>query len=204
MNQKIQEKEKRKNDLVKTIVDVILETGKEPSVKEIVSKSKISRRTLFNYYHNRGDLFKDIGSEVMKRMEDRFLKGFEPKSNSFDAMIEEIITKRIEVYEYLTPIRRIMEQKRLENKDIRKSLRISIDKDIQRLKAKIFVFLKDTENPERVLLMIHTVISWNNWNYLKDEVGLSSNEVREMMLNMAKLIYNSNMQESKNIPLLVK
>jgi AcrR family transcriptional regulator len=195
MTQKTKEKEERKSELVKRIVDIIIDTGKEPTVKEIITNSTISRRTLFNYYGKKDELYRDIGTEVMNRIRSKFLADFNPDDSSFENLIASIIKKRVEIYKYINPIREILERKKLENKSIQENFKNNIHNDIDILARRLDRFIKNTNNPEETLIIIHTILSWNNWHYLTNELELPDRQVEIIMIRNCVLAYMSNNTE---------
>jgi AcrR family transcriptional regulator len=198
VNQKTVQKENRKAELVSLIVDIILHTGKEPTVSEIISHRSISRRTLFNYYGKKGELFTEIGNEVMRRVEAKFIADFVPDERSFDTLISSIVKKRIEAYEYINPIRKILEQKKLEHEIVKKNFMNNLKNDINHLERRLDLFTQHTKNPKKTVLIIHTLISWNNWHYLRNELELPHEEVQSILINTSISTYNSFLDRQKH------
>lgn len=189
MNKRELERQKRKDTLINTIIDLILKKGKEPTITEIISNSSISRRTLFNYYNRREKLIEDVRQEVFRRIETMFLQNFLPRSDSFETLATDIVNNRAKVFEFFSSFQIVLLQRKIKGGNIQKYILDTIKKDREHLRRKFSPFLKDLKDEEKTIVMMQNVLSWQNWGFLRKDAGHSVEEVIGLLIDEVIAIY---------------
>ena len=187
-------REENKKHILNLIIDLILETGKEPTVDEIALESSISRRSIFNYFQDKERLFIELDNAIKERIVQKFPPVFEKNDHSFENFLDQMLTYRTKVYKYITPFRLLAESKKITNDLLRINSKKNLEQDTERMTLFFSSVLKEKKNKENIMKMIMSCLSWNNWYYLRSEIGLSIEESRQIMKQQIKAFCNSSFE----------
>ncbi len=172
---------KNKRKVAETALDITLETGEAPAVDAIVERSGISRRTVFRLFNNKDELFADIANLMLQRVQKRFPFPAPDPGRSLEDTVRLSLDLRIQINEYIRPLRKIVGEKKRTNsrrRDRQNKTRQFEQQLIHDLFAPYLHDHPDRELLERLLLLNG---SWKVWAVLRDDYGLSIEESRMVL-----------------------
>ena len=163
------------------ILDLISETGEVPSIEAMAERSGISRRSIFRFFNNKAELYSEMLNLMLQRVQSRFSFPVPDPQRSLEKTVRLWINLRIQINEYIMPLRTLVEEKKRGCsiiQDLQKDTRRSEQLFIRELFAP---YLHDHPEQEGVQTLLLLNCSWNVWSVLRIDYGLSIEESRILL-----------------------
>jgi AcrR family transcriptional regulator len=163
------------------ILDLILETGDVPSIEAMAERSGVSRRSVFRFFNNKAELYSEMHNLMLQRVRSRFSFPVPDPERSLEETVRLWIDLRIQINEYIMPLRTLVEEKKRGSsliQDRQKDARQSEQQFIHDLFAP---HLHDHPGKEAVQRLLLLNCSWNVWSVLRNDYGLSIEESRILL-----------------------
>ena len=163
------------------ILDLILETGDVPSIEAMAERSGVSRRSVFRFFNNKAELYSEMHNLMLQRVRSRFSFPVPDPERSLEETVRLWIDLRIQINEYIMPLRTLVEEKKRGSsliQDLQKDARQSEQLFIHDLFAP---HLHDHAEKEAVQRLLLLNCSWNVWSVLRNDYGLSIEESRILL-----------------------
>jgi AcrR family transcriptional regulator len=167
------------------IVDAILSCYADgllrPSAAEIAQRAGVSARSLHNHF----DDMEALRAEVAQRQWDRHAHLATPPDATLPlpARVHELVARRGELYERVTPVRRAALLSAHESPTIAANL-ARLDRLLRRQLEALFVRELRTAGAE-ALDVLDALLSWDTWNRLRVAQGCSPARARRALVTAA-------------------
>jgi AcrR family transcriptional regulator len=158
-----------------------LETGEVPSIEAMAEQSGISRRSVFRFFNNKAELYSEMLNLMLQRVQSRYSFPVPDPERSLQKTVRLWIDLRIQINEYIMPLRTLVEEKKRGSsliQDLQKDARQSEQLFIHDLFAPHLHDHAEKEGIQRLLLLN---CSWNVWSVLRNDYGLSIEESRILL-----------------------
>ena len=172
---------KNKLRTTEAILDLILETGEVPSIEAMAERLDVSRRSVFRFFNNKAELYSEMHNLMLQRVQSRFSFPVPDPERSLEETVRLWIDLRIQINEYIMPLRTLVEEKKRGSsliQDRQKDARQSEQQFIHDLFAP---HLHDHPEQERIQRLLLLNCSWNVWSVLRNDYGLSIVEGRKLL-----------------------
>lgn len=154
----------------------LLEAGNlRPTTAEIADQAGVSERSVFQHFPNREALFTGVGERQAARVVE-IVRTIDP-TLPLPARLDAFVAQRAAVLELLTPTRRAG----LLIADEHPAVARNIDEVRTRKRERaIAIFAHELDRlPASATAAVAAATSWNTWDALRDQQGLSVDEARE-------------------------
>jgi AcrR family transcriptional regulator len=168
------------------ILDLILETGEVPSIEAMAEQSGVSRRSVFRFFNNKAELYSEMLNLMLQRVQSRYSFPVPDPERSLEETVRLWIDLRIQINEYIMPLRTLVEEKKRGSsliQDLQKDARQSEQLFIHDL---FCPHLHDHAEKEAIQRLLLLNCSWNIWSVLRNDYGLS---IEESRILLAKQIF---------------
>ncbi len=179
---------KNKEQLTKTLIDYIRVHGDIPTADVLAEHAEVSRRSVFRLFENRTDLLRTT-SEYMYRELQRDLPSPDFTGTAPEAVMKQIVDYLGAVYEYVAPLRRVLDRKVADT-----SL---IELERERIQSIFEVPLQNAFSlvvPDKALdspvtrETFRLVLSWKAWDHLRGDRKLSMDHAKAVMLHALTIL----------------
>ncbi len=168
--------ERHRDAVSRALLDLIRMTGREPTADEIAERAEVSRRSVFRLFEDRGALLRAASDLMIAEISERFPF---PDLGSFpgDEQLPRLVAHFAAVYEYVTPLRRVMERVRkqddaLSAEQVRAE---SLYRDEIRSVLRPLLFRHIAINSPEARA-VRLMLSWQAWEQLRTGQRLSVKE----------------------------
>jgi len=163
------------------ILDLILETGEVPNIEAMAERSGVSRRSVFRFFNNKAELYSEMHNLMQQRLRSRFFSPVPDPERSLWETVRLWIDLRIQINEYIMPLRTLVEEKKRSSSLIQGRQKNAHQIE-QRFIYDLFApYLHDHPEKESVERLLLLNCSWNVWSVLRNDYGLSIDEGRILL-----------------------
>lgn len=174
-------KEHNKRKTIESILDMILETGEDPSIEAIVERSGVSRRSVFYYFNNREILIGEINNLIHERIKKRFSYPEADPRRGFRGTLKAFLHTRIEIFEYIAPLKIITEEKKRRNSHLKENFRATLDLEFNLIDNLFSAYFKESQDWEEIRTLFAGTFSWNLWSFYRYECNFSIKKSRKLL-----------------------
>ncbi|MEW5734284.1 MAG: TetR/AcrR family transcriptional regulator [Thermodesulfobacteriota bacterium] len=173
-------KRKITNKLMTTeaILDLILETGKVPSIEEMAERSGVSRRSVFRFFNNKAELYSEMHNLMLQRVRSGFSLPVTDPERPLEETVRRWIDLRIQINEYVMPLRTLVEEKKSGSSLIQDRLKDARQFEQQFIHDLFAPYLHHHPEKESIQRLLLLNCSWNVWSVLRNDYGMSIDESR--------------------------
>jgi AcrR family transcriptional regulator len=164
--------DKNRKQIVTAMTEIIVETGSMPSIDQVAERAEVSRRSVFRIFEERTLLIRETVSVMYQFVHERYPI---PDLMAFDEneRIERFAEYLGQIYEYITPFRRVVEKTCGDDPIIheqRNHFRTTIG-------AKLYDSIKLMARPNALkssvfIESVQLVTSWQAWDQLRSGLRL--------------------------------
>jgi AcrR family transcriptional regulator len=172
---------KNKLRTTEAILDLILETGDVPSIEAMAERSGVSRRSVFRFFNNKAELYSEMHNLMRQRMWNRFSFLVADTDRSLEETIRLWIDLRIQINEYIMPLRTLVEEKKRGSSLIQDRQKDTRQVEQQVIHDLFAPYLHDHSEQEGIQRLLLLNCSWNVWSLLRNDYGLSIEESRKLL-----------------------
>ena len=170
--------DRSRDEIVQSLLAIIHETGEMPSAEVLAERAKVSRRSVFRVFDDREDLLQAttafMFAEVKRKFGQPGLSG-----GTVSDRTRRLVDHLADVYEYVTPVRRVSERQKAHQPLIREQQDRMRRLFRQRLEASLPDALPADEPKRRILLdALQLIASWNAWVFLRYDLGRSVHDAK--------------------------
>lgn len=159
--------ERNKNRIAWALLAMIRETGEVPRAEALAERANVSRRSVFRLFDDRGALLQATTDLMLAEVQRRFRQP-DLFGRTLQVRVARLVDYLAEVYEYITPVRRVSESRRAHQPLIREQQDRMHLLYRRRLETALQDALPDHEPKRRILLdTLQLISSWNAWVYLR-------------------------------------
>jgi len=161
--------ERSKLAVLHAVNDIVRETGKAPTADALAKRSGVSRRSIFRLFGSKAGLLRAAAEFTYGQIRGRF-----PIPDFSAADPAERVSRFVEhlssIYEYITPFRRLTERSPQDEELIERE-RGRIEALYENQLRQAFAELGGAGRQPNPILRdtIQALVSWNTWNYLRNE-----------------------------------
>jgi AcrR family transcriptional regulator len=163
------------------ILDLILETGEVPSIEAMAEQSGVSRRSIFRFFKNKAELYSEMHNLMLQRVRSRFSFPVLDPERSLEETVRLWINLRIQINEYIMPLRTLVEEKKRGSSLIQDRQKDARQLERQFIHDLFAPHLHDHPEKEGVQRLLLLNCSWNVWSVLRIDYGLSIEESRILL-----------------------
>ena len=172
---------KNKLRTTEAILDLILETGDVPSIEAMAERSGVSRRSVFRFFNNKAELYSEMHNLMRQRMQSLFSLPVADPERSLEETVRLWIDLRIQINEYIMPLRTLVEEKKRSSSLIQDRQKDARHVEQQFIHDLFVPYLHDHPEQESIQWLLLLNCSWNVWSVLRNDYGLSVEESRRLL-----------------------
>lgn len=184
-------KEDNKTKILNLFIDMVLDTGKEPTIDELATKATVSRRTILNYYQNKNEIIRELRSMIFKRVENLFTQVAVYNNQPIEELLDLILSRRAEIYEYLSPIYGILESRKQEDFILVENAKSNIEMDLNFLTQIFSPYLNNNPDSTKTIKILTSILSWNYWWFMRFYLGLEKNACQDIIKYQAMMFFTA-------------
>ncbi|MEU5220321.1 TetR/AcrR family transcriptional regulator [Streptomyces sp. NPDC020807] len=168
--------------LLDALLQLVSESGREPTRKAIADRAGVSERTVFVHFADREALY----VAAARRQAERWRAHAErvPPEEATDRKVGALVAQRARMYELMTPIRRIGLGLEPDSSGLRGVMEEGdawFRSDVAAVFAPELARVPDAEEPGGVLDAVEAAASWAVWDHLRSRRGLDEGASRAAM-----------------------
>ncbi|MFJ2581135.1 TetR/AcrR family transcriptional regulator [Kitasatospora aureofaciens] len=171
--------------LVDALLELVAESGREPSGKAIAERAGVSERTVFVHFADREALY--VAAAVRQAQRWQGLAEPVPADWPTERRVAALLAQRERMYAVMTPIRVIGLGLESQSPGLRTVMREGdawLRADVARVLAPELDRTADADAPGGLLDALDAAVSWAAWNHLTERRGLSPAHARTALGRM--------------------
>jgi TetR/AcrR family transcriptional regulator, regulator of autoinduction and epiphytic fitness len=159
--------------VVEAMLDLLNEGESRPTADQISARSGVSVRSIFRHFDDLESLYATAITMHLERVGPLFL--LPPSSGSLEERVRDLVQRRAELFETITPVRAAAERVRGSSQVIDDRLEVARRTLRKQLKVMFEPELASTAEEGRADLLdaLELATSWRAWNTLRAEQGCS-------------------------------
>ncbi len=166
-------RDENKRRVVRAAIQLIRETGSVPSAEAVSTRADVSRRSVYRFFADLDSLLQAALDELWQDIAHRFPFPA-PDTSDLSRSVHRFVEHRALVYEYVTPIRVIGEQKKYGIEAIRRMYAERHDRERAHVREYVTALLPPgARNNEAVLDEVQVSSSWQAWHALRTDYACS-------------------------------
>lgn len=174
--------ERSKTAIAKAVMELVRETGVEPTADAVAERAQVSRRSVFRLFEQMDDLYVEVivlaHAEVQSRLDTARLAKLALRER-----VAGCIERLADIYEDVLPMRRLAERLRAQHPVIDRRLRQDTS-DLARYLTALFrteLAKHDRAARETIFSALELTVSWQAWDTLRTAQGLSAKKARAVL-----------------------
>jgi len=184
-------KEDNKAKILDLFIDIVLDTGKEPTIDELAARTTVSRRTILNYYQDKNEIIRELRSMIFKRVESLFPQVDGKENQPIEELLDLILSRRAEIYEYLSPIFGILESRKQEDPILVENAKSNTEMDLNLITQIFSPYIRKDLDPAKTIKIITSTLSWNYWCFMRFNLGLEKNVCQDIIKYQAMMFFTT-------------
>lgn len=162
-----------KRRVVRAAIELIQETGSVPAVEAVSARADVSRRSVFRFFSDLDSLLQTAMDEMWQDITRRFPFPV-PDTTDLERSIRDFVEHRGLVYEYVTPIRVIGEQKKYEIEAIRRMYARRHERERANVREYFAALIsRASRDDDAILDGLQVSCSWQVWHALRTDYACS-------------------------------
>ena len=179
-----------KRRVVRATMELIQETGSVPAVEAVSARADVSRRSVFRFFSDLDSLLQTAMDEMWRDISHQFPFPV-PDITDLEQSIRDFVEHRALVYEYVTPIRIIGEQKKYDVESIRRTYARRHERERTNVQEYFAAFMPPADRGgEAVLDELQISCSWQVWHALRTDYACSIPAAKARIEHMIHSILN--------------
>ena len=172
---------KNKLRTTEAILNLIPETGDVPSIEAMAERLDTPRRSVFRFFNNKAELYSEMHNLMLQRVQSRFSFPVPDPERSLEETVRLWIDLRIQINEYIMPLRTLVEEKKRGSSLIQDRQKEARQVEEQFTHDLFAPYLHDHPEQEGIQRLLLLNCSWNVWSVLRNDYGLSIVEGRKLL-----------------------
>jgi AcrR family transcriptional regulator len=179
-----QRSERSRAQIIEAMFELIREGDMSPSAAKVADRAKVGLRTVFRHFEDMDSLYVEMAERITAEVMPKILAPFEARE--WRGRVLEHVERRIEIYEYVMPVRVSGNLRRFQSRFLMEEYRRNLLIERAALKA----LLPEAIHQDPVLFAaIETSVSFQTWRRLRQDSDLSPAEAAAVVrLTLDRLI----------------
>lgn len=192
---RIKRGERNKEAIVGALYDLIREGQVQPAIEAVAAKAGVGTRTVFRQFAHIDDLYRGLAHRL--RGEVMRLVDFAPPSGRLETDVRALVARRARVFEYIMPFRHAGRLVSHQSAFLREEQLAGAKLFRAAIEANLGQHLDALSEPRRadILEALDVLLSFEAWDRLRDQQGLSSKRACEVVVNAALLLVTTNQKK---------
>lgn len=179
-----QRSERSRSQIIDAMFSLIREGDMSPSAARVAERAEVGLRTVFRHFEDMDSLFVEMAERISSEIMPKVLAPFEARD--WRGRFMEHVERRIEIYEYIMPVRVSANLRRFQSRFLMEEYR----RNLLIERASLSALLPEEITSDPVLFAaIETTVSFQTWRRLRQDSGLSPEEAASVFrLIMERLV----------------
>ncbi len=179
-----QRSERSRSQIIDAMFSLIREGDMSPSAARVAERAEVGLRTVFRHFEDMDSLFVEMAERISSEIMPKVLAPFEARD--WRGRFMEHVERRIEIYEYIMPVRVSANLRRFQSRFLMEEYR----RNLLIERASLSALLPEEITSDPVLFAaIETTVSFQTWRRLRQDSGLSQEEAASVFrLMMERLV----------------
>jgi len=178
-----QRSERSRAQIIEAMFELIREGDMSPSAAKVADQAKVGLRTVFRHFEDMDSLYVEMAERISSEVMPKVLAPFEARD--WRGRFFEHLDRRIEIYEYIMPVRVSANLRRFQSRFLMEEYRRNLL--IERSSLKAVLPAEIVENP-KLFAAIETTASFQTWRCLRQDSDLPVEEAAEVFRLMLERI----------------
>jgi AcrR family transcriptional regulator len=166
-----QRSERSRTQIIDAMFSLIREGDMSPSAARVAERAEVGLRTVFRHFEDMDSLFVEMAERISSEIMPKVLAPFEARD--WRGRFREHVERRIEIYEYIMPVRVAANVRRFQSRFLMEEYR----RNLLIERASLSALLPEEIQADPVLFAaIETTASFQTWRRLRQDSGLSPEE----------------------------
>jgi len=179
-----QRSERSRSQIIDAMFSLIREGDMSPSAARVAERAEVGLRTVFRHFEDMDSLFVEMAERISSEIMPKVLAPFEARD--WRGRFMEHVERRIEIYEYIMPVRVSANLRRFQSRFLMEEYR----RNLLIERASLSALLPEEITSDPVLFAaIETTVSFQTWRRLRQDSGLSPEDAAAVVrLMMERLV----------------
>ena len=179
-----QRSERSRSQIIDAMFSLIREGDMSPSAARVAERAEVGLRTVFRHFEDMDSLFVEMAERISSEIMPKVLAPFEARD--WRGRFMEHVERRIEIYEYIMPVRVSANLRRFQSRFLMEEYR----RNLLIERASLSALLPEEITSDPVLFSaIETTVSFQTWRRLRQDSGLSPEDAAAVVrLMMERLV----------------
>ena len=178
-----QRSERSRTQIIDAMFSLIREGDMSPSAARVAERAEVGLRTVFRHFEDMDSLFVEMAERISSEIMPKVLAPFE--AQDWRGRFMEHVERRIEIYEYVMPVRVSANVRRFQSRFLMEEYR----RNLLIERASLSALLPDEISSDPILFAaIDTTVSFQTWRRLRQDSGLSPEEAAAVFRLMLERI----------------
>jgi AcrR family transcriptional regulator len=178
-----QRSERSRTQIIDAMFSLIREGDMSPSAARVAERAEVGLRTVFRHFEDMDSLFVEMAERISSEIMPKVLAPFE--AQDWRGRFMEHVERRIEIYEYVMPVRVSANVRRFQSRFLMEEYR----RNLLIERASLSALLPDEISSDPILFAaIDTTVSFQTWRRLRQDSGLSPEEASAVFRLMLERI----------------
>ncbi len=166
-----QRSERSRAQIIEAMFDLIREGDMSPSAAKVAERAQVGLRTVFRHFEDMDSLYVEMAERITSEVMPKVLAPFE--AGDWRGRLFEHVERRIEIYEYILPVRVSANLRRFQSRFLMEEYRRSLL--IERATLKALLPAEINDDPV-MFAAIETMASFQAWRRLRQDSDLCPEE----------------------------
>jgi AcrR family transcriptional regulator len=166
-----QRSERSRAQIIEAMFSLIREGEMSPSAARVAERAEVGLRTVFRHFEDMDSLYVEMAERISSEVMPKILAPFEARD--WRERFFEHIGRRIEIYEYIMPVRVSANLRRFSSRFLMEEYRRNLLIERSSLKA---LLPEEINNDQVLFAAIETSASFQTWRRLRQDSDLSPEE----------------------------
>ncbi len=178
--------------LVEALLDLVAEGEREPTRKAIAERAGVSERTVFVHFADREALYVTAAERQAERWQALAVEV--PPDWTVQRKVKALLDQRSEMYEVMSPIRKVGLQLEPESPGLRRVMAAGDDwfrEDLARVFAPQLAQVAGARRPGGLLDSLEAASGWAAWDHLRTRRGLDPAVARSALARTLRALLDS-------------
>jgi AcrR family transcriptional regulator len=179
-----QRSERSRVQIIEAMFDLIREGDMSPSAAKVADRARVGLRTVFRHFEDMDSLYVEMAERIMSEIMPKVFAPFEARD--WRGRFFEHIARRIEIYEYIMPVRVSANLRRFQSRFLMEEYRRALLIERSGLEA----LMPAEINADKVLFAaIETAASFQTWRRLRQDSDLAPEDAGKVFrLTLERLV----------------
>ncbi len=176
-----QRSERSRAQIIEAMFDLIREGDMSPSAAKVAERAQVGLRTVFRHFEDMDSLYVEMAERITSEVMPKVLAPFE--AGDWRGRLFEHVERRIEIYEYILPVRVSANLRRFQSRFLMDGYRRFLVMERAGLRA---ILPPEIASDRAKFAALEAAASFQTWRRLRQDQNLPPETAGEVMLFMAR------------------